>query len=131
MIRPATDGKSRANEGGTVAFSEQLVRRIRSFLSQRKGIEEKRMFGCVGFLVRGHVFVGVWKDSLIVRIGQDAYEDSLLEPYVRAFDITGKPMKGWAVVEPRGIETDGQLHAWIERTLKFSTMLPKKRVLPP
>ena len=29
------------------------------------------MFGGVGFLLNGNMLVGVWKDSLIVRLGPD------------------------------------------------------------
>jgi hypothetical protein len=33
-----------------MAFSETLAQRIRQALSRKKGIEEKKMFGGVGFL---------------------------------------------------------------------------------
>ena len=29
------------------------------------------MFGSVGFLLHGNLLVGIWKDSLIVRLGPD------------------------------------------------------------
>ena len=107
-------------------FSESLAARIRDTLARRKNIEEKKMFGGVGFLLNGNMLVGVWKDSLIVRLGPDNYDDALLEPHVREFDITGKPMKGWVMVESEGVEDDGQLQDWIERALKFVRTLPRK-----
>ena len=67
------------------------------------------MFGGVGFLLNGNMLVGVWKDSLIVRLGPDQGEEALLEPHVKEFDITGRPMKGWVLVEPEGVEDDDQL----------------------
>ena len=67
-------------------------------LARKRNIEEKKMFGGVGFLLHGNMLVGVWKDSLIVRLGPDSYDDALLEPHVREFDITGRPMKGWVLV---------------------------------
>jgi TfoX/Sxy family transcriptional regulator of competence genes len=75
-----------------MGFSESLAQRIRDALARKKNIEEKKMFGGVGFLLKGNILVGVWKNSLIVRVGPDGYEDALLEPHVREFDITGKPM---------------------------------------
>jgi hypothetical protein len=84
------------------------------------------MFGGVGFLLHGNMLVGVWKNSLIARVGPDGYEDGLLEPHVKEFDITGKPMKGWMLVEPEGIEGDDQLNGWIERATKFVRTLPAK-----
>jgi hypothetical protein len=35
-------------------------------------------------------------------------------------------MKGWVMVEPDGIDDDGQLKAWIERAMKFVEALPRK-----
>ena len=67
------------------------------------------MFGGVGFLLNGNLLVGVWKDSLCVRLGPDQAEEALLEPHVKEFDITGRPMKGWVLVEPEGVEDDDQL----------------------
>jgi TfoX/Sxy family transcriptional regulator of competence genes len=109
-----------------MAFDEFLAARIRDALARKKSVEEKKMFGGVGFLLNGNMLVGVWKDSLIVRLGPDNYDDALLEPHVREFDITGKPMKGWVLVEPEGVEEDGPLKDWIERALKFVKALPAK-----
>jgi TfoX/Sxy family transcriptional regulator of competence genes len=109
-----------------MAFSEALAERIRHALARRKNVEEKKMFGGVGFLLNGNLLVGVWKDSLIVRLGPDEGDLALLEPHVREFDITGRPMKGWVLVEAEGVEDDDQLKGWIERALKFVKTLPKK-----
>ncbi len=107
-------------------FNEALAGRIRDALARKRGIEEKKMFGCVGFLLNGNVVVGVWKDSLIVRCGPEVYDDVLVAPHVREFDITGKPMTGRVVVEPEGIEDDEQLAGWIELAMSFVKTLPKK-----
>ena len=109
-----------------MAFDETLAARIRDALARKKNIEEKKMFGGIGFLLNGNMLVGVWKDSLIVRVGPDSYDDALLEPHVKEFDITGKPMKGWVLVEPEGVEDDDQLKDWIQRAVKFVETLPAK-----
>jgi hypothetical protein len=64
--------------------------------------------------------------SLIVRIGPDEYTEALKKPNVREFDITGRAMKGWIMVEPDGIDNDRQLKDWIERALSFVETLPTK-----
>ena len=55
-----------------MAFDEALAERIRQRLARKKGIEEKKMFGGIGFLLNGNMLVGVWKDSLLVRLGDAA-----------------------------------------------------------
>ena len=109
-----------------MAYSKSLVERIRHLVSRRHGITEKKMFGGVCFLLNGNLLVGVWKDSLIARIGKDTYEATLQEEHVREFDITGRPMKGWVMVEPDGIDSDHQLSQWIDQALGFVRSLPGK-----
>ena len=109
-----------------MAFDESLAARIRDALSRKKGVEEKKMFGCVCFLLNGHALAGVWKDRLVARLGRDEGEAALREPHVRAFDITGKPTRNWVAVEPEGVEDDDQLEAWIDRATTFARTLPRK-----
>jgi TfoX/Sxy family transcriptional regulator of competence genes len=109
-----------------MAFDESLAGRIRNVLARKKNIEEKKMFGGICFLLNGNMLVGIWKDSLIARLGPDQGEEALREPHVKVFDITGKPMRNWVLVEPEGVEDDDQLAGWIERAKKFVGKLPKK-----
>jgi TfoX/Sxy family transcriptional regulator of competence genes len=109
-----------------MAFNEVLAERIRDALARKRAIQEKKMFGGIGFLLNGNLLVGVWKESLIVRLGPDEGEEALTEPHVKEFDITGRAMKGWVLVEPQGVEDDEQLRAWIQRAVKFVGKLPAK-----
>jgi TfoX/Sxy family transcriptional regulator of competence genes len=109
-----------------MAFSAALAERIRQRLARRKNVHEKKMFGGVGFLLNGNMLVGVWKDSLIVRLGPEEGDEALLEPHVREFDITGRAMKGWVLVAPEGVENDDQLREWIKRAVHFVEQLPAK-----
>ena len=109
-----------------MAFDETLAARIRDALSRKKGVEEKKMFGCVCFMLDGNGLAGAWKDRLIARLGPDEGEAALREPHVRAFDITGRPMRNWVAVEPEGVEDDEALKDWIQRAMKFVGKLPAK-----
>ena len=84
------------------------------------------MFGGLVFFLHGNIAVGVWQDSLIARLGSDRAEQALLEPHVKPFDVTGRPMRGWVMVEPDGVETDRQLTEWVELRLGFASTLPPK-----
>lgn len=109
-----------------MAFDGALAARVREALARRRGVEERKMFGCIAFLVGGRAAAGVWKDSLIVRVGPDGYEDALLEPHVKEFDITGRPMTGWVVVGPGGVADDGQLGGWVRLALEFVKTIPAR-----
>ena len=107
-------------------YDEVLEARIRDVLDLQPGLVEKKMFGGVGFMVHGNMACGVHKDMLIVRVGPDAYEETLQYPHTRLFDMTGRAVKGWVLVEPGGFESDADLKQWVQSGLEFALTLPPK-----
>jgi hypothetical protein len=109
-----------------MAFDETLAQRIRKGLGRKKGVEEKKTFGGLCFMLNGHMLVGVWNDSMIVRLGVEQEEDALLGPHVERLDIKRKPMKGWIKVAKEGVREIEQVKDWIQRAVKFVGNLPPK-----
>ena len=105
---------------------EELILRIRSILSQEDGFSEKRMFGGVCFMIHGNMCVGTWKGSLIVRLDRAHHDRTLEEPHTKPFDVTGRVMKGWALVESPAIESDEDLTEWVYRAADYVGSLPPK-----
>ena len=110
-----------------MAYDEGLAQRIREVLNDRSDVSEKKMFGGIAFMVRGHMSVGIVKDDLMVRVGPEAYEDLVLEPHARRMDFTGRPMIGFLYVASEGLEADADLERWVERGLAYATSLPAKK----
>lgn len=111
-------------------YDEGLGERIREILRDRAesaGIVEKRMFGGVAFLSRGHMVVGIVSDNLMARVGPAGYAAALARPEVRPMDFTGKPLTGFVFVGPRGLEEDEDLARWIDESLQFAATLPPKK----
>lgn len=109
-----------------MAYDHELADRTRATLKGSKGLVEKRMFGGLCFLLNGNILVGVWKDSLIVRVGIDHYDSALREPFTREFNVTGHAMKGWVMVDLDGLDDAQALKDWIDKAKKFVSKLPKK-----
>ena len=109
-----------------MSYSRQLADRVRQTLGKQRGLTEKRMFGGVGFMLRGNMLVGIWEQSLIARLGPDEAAKALREPNVREFDVTGRPMRGWVMIDPDGLERDAELAAWLARAQEFVETLPAK-----
>lgn len=109
-----------------MAYDEGLAERIRGVLEEHGAVSERRMFGGIAFMMRGHMTVGVLKDELMVRVGPEAYPAALREPHARSMDFTGRPMKGIVFVAPEGIEDDADLGRWIEKAMAFTSSLPQK-----
>ena len=109
-----------------MTIDEGLAQRIRDQIGDKDGFEEKRMFGGIGFLLRGNMACGVNKEDLIIRVGPDYYQEALSKPNVKVFDMTGKAMTGWIVVTEAGYHKDAGLEEWVNRGVAFSLTLPPK-----
>jgi hypothetical protein len=107
-----------------MAADESLVARVRDALARTRNVEERALFGCACLFLDGNVLAGVWNDAPVARVGPDEADAALREPHVRAFDITGQPMRNWVAVEPEGVEDDDQLRGWLRRAEAFAGALP-------
>ncbi len=109
-----------------MAFDEQLAERIRHQLGNRPDVTEKKMFGGLAFLVKGNMCCGVHGRELMVRLDPAQTAQALSKPHTRAFDLTGRPMKGWILVQPKGLATQATLSKWIQAGMKYASSLPAK-----
>ena len=108
-------------------YDLKLADRIRARIAGLPSLEEKKMFGGVGFLLNGNMACGVHKDSLVVRFNPEKHAELMARPHVRPFDMTGRPMKGWLLVEADGCRTDAQLAGWVQEGVDFALSLPPKK----
>ena len=54
-----------------MAYDEDLAERVRAVLPAGAAVTERQMFGGLAFMLGGHMFCGVVKDTLMVRLGPD------------------------------------------------------------
>jgi TfoX/Sxy family transcriptional regulator of competence genes len=110
-----------------VPYDEELAARVRVALGDVSAVTEIKMFGGLCFTVRGHMAVGVMKDGgLLVRV--DPEDDrALTEPGAGPMDFTGKPMRGFLLVDPAAVRTQRSLRRWVDRGVTFASSLPPKR----
>ena len=105
---------------------EAVAVRIRELLQEYPDFVEKRLFGGIGFMLRGNMACGINKGNLIVRVGPDLYEDVLQRPHAKVFDMTGRAMKGWITIGPKGYRHEADLKEWVQMGVEFALSLPPK-----
>ena len=107
-------------------YNEEIDTRITKIVNRWKNTGAKKMFGGVCHLLNGNMVCGVYKDYLILRLGENAAAEALKKSHARPFDITGKPMKGWVMLAEPGFKGDDQLRAWLNKARDFVKTLPSK-----
>lgn len=120
-------GSCQSSTGEDVAYNEDVADAVRHVFGELDvDAVERRMFGGLAFMVAGHMTVGVIGDELMVRVGKDGYEDALARPHAREMDLTGKAMTGMVYVAEGGFRDEGDLRAWVQRGLDYTSTLPPK-----
>ena|SRR5438874_2272798 len=87
-----------------MAYDESLAKRIDGLVKGKKGFSRKEMFGGAGYLYNGNMCVGVYKDDMIIRYDPKLTNEITSEKNIRPFDITGRSMKGWSLVNREGVK---------------------------
>lgn len=110
-----------------MAYDEGLAQRVRELLQETPGVEEKRMFGGLVFMVQGHMCVGVsGRNALLARVGPESFDAALAKPAAKPMIHSGKPMKGFLFVDAAAIAEDEDLSNWVELCLAFVATLPPR-----
>ena len=109
-----------------MAYDEGLATRLRGLIGGESGLAEKKMFGGLAMLLDGNMAVGVHGEDLIVRTDPGQQEQLLTEPGARVIDLTGRPMKGWLLIEGDGCAEDADLRRWVDRGVAYARSLPAK-----
>ena len=108
-----------------MAYAEALAERIREAIRGEPDVSEKRMFGGLAFLVRGHMAVAAsGEGGLMVRV-DPAHGPALVdEPDVALVVMRGRAMAGWLRVTTEAVASDAALRAWVDRGAAYARSLP-------
>jgi TfoX/Sxy family transcriptional regulator of competence genes len=109
-----------------MAYGEGLAERIREVLSDYPEIKEKKMFGGLAFMLHGNMACGLIKEDFMVRVGATKYDETLRNPHARKMEFTGKPMKGFIMIDAEGYEDDKALASWVKQGVNYARSLPAK-----
>lgn len=110
-----------------MAYDIELAERIRELIACERGVQEKKMFGGLAFLIGGNMSVAVSaKGGLMVRVPPEQTARLLARDHVEPMVMGGRETRGWLRVHRDGLKTKRQLSAWVERGIDFAKGLPPK-----
>ena len=110
-------------------FSEsppELVARFGELAALATGADCREVFGYPSCVRHGNMFMGLYEDSLILRLAEpdraeflSRYGGELFEP------LPDRPMKEYVVVPPALVGT-AEIEDWVRRSLAYAGQLPPR-----
>ena len=104
-----------------MAYNEQLATRIREQLADLPNINEKEMMGGLTFMVNDKMCIGIIKDEMMCRIAPEMQDIVLEKTGCRIMDFTGRPMRGYVIVDDTGMKSQKEFDYWINLCLEFNS----------
>lgn len=110
-----------------MAYDEDLAHRVRELLGGTSGVQERRMFGGLAFMVGGNMAVCVsGRGGLMVRVPAEETDALLERKYVEPMVMAGRQTRGWIRVDVAGVATKRQLREWVDKGARHAEGLPTK-----
>lgn len=79
------------------------------------------MMGGLTFMVNDKMCIGIIKDEMMCRIDPELQETALEKPGCRIMDFTGRPMRGYVMIDNTGLKTKREFDYWINLCLEFNS----------
>lgn len=104
-----------------MSYNEQLVNRVRELIAEtHKRVKEKKMFGCLCFMVNDKMCAGVRHDLLMVRLDPTRHDEFMEKEGCRPMEFGGKVMKSLLAVDIDAVNTKKKLQYWIKLALDYN-----------
>jgi TfoX/Sxy family transcriptional regulator of competence genes len=111
-----------------MSYDEKLADRIRRALGPRDDIQERKMFGGLAFLIRGHMAISASGQGGVLVHVDPARTDELIATTAATIAVMqGREMPGWLRVGADHLATDADLSPWVEIGIGHARSLPPKK----
>lgn len=106
-----------------MAYNQALTDRVRQLLESEPNVEEKKMFGSIGFMVNGKLALGVGDHNdhiMMVRVGPENYEKALQKSGAAPAIMRGRERKGYIFLLEEAVKSPSDLKRWIDLVLNYN-----------
>jgi hypothetical protein len=111
-----------------MAYDEDLAARIRDLIGHDADLTEKKMFGGLAFLIRGHMAISAsGQGGVLVHVDPGLSDDLVATTAATTAVMQGREMPGWLRVGPEDLASDDELSRWVDIGVGHARSLPLKR----
>jgi hypothetical protein len=120
--------ESAARYDRRMAYDEDLASRIRGLIGLDPELTEKKMFGGLAFLIRGHMAISAsGQGGVLVHVDPGRSADLAATTGVTVAMMQGREMPGWLRVGPADLASDDDLSRWVDIGIGYARSLPPKQ----
>jgi TfoX/Sxy family transcriptional regulator of competence genes len=88
--------------------------------------ETRNMFGYPAAFVNGNMFMGLFQDSMILRLPEEARAE-IMSTGAKVFEpMKGRPMREYIVVPASMLKSRPLLKRWVQRALQYGLSIAPK-----
>jgi len=93
--------------------------------------QQRKMFGYPAAFVNGNMFMGLFADTMMVRLPEEPRNNLLQLQGAKVFEpMPGRPMREYIIL-PAGLIADRtKLSQWVAKAFEYASSLPAKRTAP-
>lgn len=109
-----------------MAYNLALTEQVRELLADIPNVEERKMFGSVGFIVNGKLCLGVGDHTdhiMMVRVGLEKYSEALQKKGAAPAIMRGRERKGYVFLLAEAVEKASDLKEWVALALDYNKTL--------
>jgi TfoX/Sxy family transcriptional regulator of competence genes len=89
--------------------------------------QRRQMFGYPAAFVNNNMFMGLFQESMMVRLPEDLRDDLLKQHGAKVFEpMPGRPMKEYIVLPQTLIADRATLSEWVAKSFEYAASLPSK-----
>lgn len=108
--------------------SPAAVKLLEELAPVRANVTQKKVFGQPAAFVNGHMFLGVFGNTVFLRLSEaDQLEAKRISGVVPFEPMAGHAMTGYFVFPRSVLENRAQSRRWVDRSLNFASGLPPKK----
>ena len=111
-----------------MAYDEDLAARIRDLIGPDPELTEKKMFGGLAFLIRGHMAISAsGQGGVLVHVDPGRSAGLVAATGATTAVMQGREMPGWLRVSADAVAADDALSPWVEIGIGHARSLPPKK----
>jgi len=103
-----------------MAYDLVMANRVREALIDIKQVEERSMFGSLGFMVNGKLILCVRKADIMYKVGKDTADETTATAEAEPVIMRNRIMKDWVYVDNSKLNKPNEFNKWLKLALNIN-----------